>query len=247
LGGDRFRYGCVLELYMAEQKGPMCYDQSGYGNDSTIYGAGRRKGPIIGALEFDGVDDYIQAPDSPSLDIDTAATGGFTISLWLKILSWAQPTYNQILVKGELVSGIGWIVNYSCTIAGPSPPAGVVKGAPTLMWANPDGTVLDHWFNDHPLNLDRWYHVAFTFDRSNIRYFVDGVLRQTIAETVDMITNDKPFTFGGGWFYGGLGTPSNVLLGAFRVYRRALSEKEVLALYSYVVSPTIKVPMRGGL
>ena len=57
-------------------------DASGNGNNGTIYGAlaGRdRNGAIDGAFRFDGIDDYIDCGNNPSIQI----TGPFTLCAWV--------------------------------------------------------------------------------------------------------------------------------------------------------------------
>jgi hypothetical protein len=62
-------------------------DSSGYGNDGTIYGATCVDGMFDQALSFDGVDDYVQVPDSPVLDM----AGVFTVEGWVQLAD--LPTY----------------------------------------------------------------------------------------------------------------------------------------------------------
>jgi len=54
--------GCVLNLPMEERSGTTVYDQSGFKNHGTIYGATWSYGKIGRGLSFDGVDDYILVP-----------------------------------------------------------------------------------------------------------------------------------------------------------------------------------------
>ncbi len=71
-----------------EGSGQNVYDATGYGNDGTLASSTDSSdedptwetGKVGGALEFDGVDDYVKIPDSASLDI----TGAITIEFWVK-------------------------------------------------------------------------------------------------------------------------------------------------------------------
>jgi hypothetical protein len=64
-----------------EGSGTIAFDSSGNGNDGTINGATWTNDSISGnALEFDGVDDYIDLGSPESLDF---GTGDFTITVWI--------------------------------------------------------------------------------------------------------------------------------------------------------------------
>ena len=60
-------------------------DESGYGNDGTVNGAtlvGSEIYPGTNALSFDGVDDYINCGNKPSLN---PLSGNITIEMWLRL------------------------------------------------------------------------------------------------------------------------------------------------------------------
>src|SRR5437016_8161965 len=57
----------------------MMRDDSGNANHGTINGAQDVAGKVGRAREFDGIDDYIEVPDSSSLH----PTGAITIAAWV--------------------------------------------------------------------------------------------------------------------------------------------------------------------
>ena len=86
-----FLLGLVTEVAIADPNlvaywkfdeggGSVAYDSSG-NNHGTIYGAIWTSGQNSGALSFDGVNDYVEVSDDPSLDI----TNEITIGAWVKI------------------------------------------------------------------------------------------------------------------------------------------------------------------
>jgi len=60
-------------------------DASGYGNHGVVTGAVLavdRKGAADSCYQFDGLDDFIEVDDSPSLDL--GGPTGFSFSVWIK-------------------------------------------------------------------------------------------------------------------------------------------------------------------
>ncbi len=62
-----------------EGTGTVAHDSSGNGNDGTIYGAGWTVGKYGKALNLNGLSNYVEVPDSASLDI----SGKITIEAWI--------------------------------------------------------------------------------------------------------------------------------------------------------------------
>ncbi|MBU2565500.1 MAG: hypothetical protein KJ655_04525, partial [Candidatus Thermoplasmatota archaeon] len=58
--------GLVACWYFDENNGTTAYDSSGNNNNGTIHGATWTTGVNGSALSFDGVDDYVNIPDSSS-------------------------------------------------------------------------------------------------------------------------------------------------------------------------------------
>ena len=64
-----------------EGSGTTAYDSSGNGNHGTLTnGPSWTSGKIGGAVSFDGADDYVQVPDSNTLDLANA----LTLAMWIK-------------------------------------------------------------------------------------------------------------------------------------------------------------------
>ncbi len=69
--------------------------------------------------------------------------------------------------------------------------------------------------------------VTFVFTGTSIKYYINGVLTGTVAESIGAITGSGPFYVGtyNASGYGGL--PSGGMMDEFRMYNRALSDAEV--------------------
>jgi len=223
LGGDRFRYGCVLEFQIAEGKGSKCYDQSGYGNDGTIYGARWQKGPFFYALSFDGVDDHVEVPHSDSLNI----TKAITIEAWVKVSSFVN-LYPVIV--GKLSA---YVSRFDALDTD--------KGRMMASWYL-DGSWV-HVYGATTINTGEWIHHVITFDSAiGTKMYLNGVLDKEDFATGSIGTSINPVLIGNYETY------IRYLHGAIaliRIYERALSAEEIFALYSYLVSPTIRAPELG--
>jgi hypothetical protein len=69
----------VAYWHFDEGRGNIIHDVSGNNNSGIIHGADWVKGVSQSALKFDGVDNYIEIPHSPSLNLTTS----ITIEVWI--------------------------------------------------------------------------------------------------------------------------------------------------------------------
>jgi len=223
MGGDRFRYGCVLEFQLAEGKGSICYDQSGYGNDGTIYGARWQKGPMVYALGFDGADDYVKVPDSPSVSV----TGELTLEAFIK------PVIGKdmgVISKDDPVER-SYYMN-------------VISTGRVRYLISPDGTAV-RYHDSTVILTEVWHHIGAVFvPNTRMTIYIDGIKRGEITTNIPSGIYD-----GAQSLMVGLEERYNQYfdgdIALVRIYNRALSSEEVFALYSYLVSPTIKAPELG--
>ncbi len=93
---EAVKTGLVLELNFDDQTDPG-KDTSGQGNNGTLNGpTWTSSGKVGGALEFDGIDDYIDIGNYPSLNI----TDEISIEAWFK-LNEVKPGDFHIASKGS--------------------------------------------------------------------------------------------------------------------------------------------------
>lgn len=200
---------CVLWLDLTEDTGNIVYDRSGHGNNGTVYGARLDKSkPLIGRF-FDGNDDRIRVKHSDTLDI----TDEITLMAWI-YRKGQKTTYSDVIRK-QLAYILFWTVSNeaACYIA--------QGGA----WVKFLFSKTPDWFNN------KWHFVAFTYDSSKARLYIDGTLDKEYNNTgsIDSSTND--IYIGAGetsygvseFFYGYIAHVS--------IYNRALEPKEIKRLY----------------
>ncbi len=186
-------------------------------NDGTVNNVTWTTGPLGGALELDGTNGYVSVPSTPTLQL----TSALTIAGWVKgDVLWGMGTDVDIIAR----KGDGDPNNYQFAIK---------NGLATMFLDDSDSAGLS---GNTVLSSGHWYHVAATWDGSEVRIYVDGVLDKDPPDlrggTIG--TDTRPL------YIGGRGT-SDVLDGIVddvRIYNRALSAAEVAALANRSVQIT---------
>ncbi|MCK5397685.1 MAG: LamG domain-containing protein, partial [Thermoplasmata archaeon] len=90
--------GLIAKWSFDEGAGTDATDTSGNGNDGIIYGATWATGINGSALSFDGVDDYVEVPDDPSL----RGFNQITLEAWVNIKSvYIYDEGEDIVGKGD--------------------------------------------------------------------------------------------------------------------------------------------------
>ncbi len=157
--------GLVSVWKFDEGKGDVAHDSIS-NNDGTIDGASWVKGKFGMALDFDGIDDGVEIPDDPSLQLSEA----LTVACWIyprTILDAAGTDHAGIVWKGSM---IGWGSDvYNWRIA--------TANSAGLTWGACGSGVEGYFATSNCLEdgLDEWYHVALVEDGSEGRAYVNGV------------------------------------------------------------------------
>ena len=156
---------------------------------------------------FDGTDDTITIPDAPSLYLESA----LTIGCWVK-----KTGAGELFLINKDDSGANREFNSSFNVA------------EKLYWEVYGGTAVGQ-LADTVLSLDTWYHAFFTWDGSNMRPYVNGVIDATPKAKVtaldDTAAQVEIGTRAGGGFMAGS-------FGEVWIYNRVLSAAEILYIYS---------------
>ena len=207
-------------------------DESGNGNDGTVYGATLTKdkfGNDESAFIFDGVDDYIEK-ESPNQDLNIG-NQSWSFSVWIQSQSTAG---HSIVSRYEC----GW----DCGNQGG-------KGAEALyeIGINKDGFAYFGFRDDNSNNPsivsdkivsdNNWHHIAYILDRASsiLIIFIDGKINQEISvNSMTSVTDSgSPFEIGR-VFRQNWASPSSYFNGKIdeiRIYNRALSENDIIKLY----------------
>ena len=202
---DTFTRGLVAYWSFDEGTGNIAYDISGNGNNGTIYGAKWTKGKYGSALQFDGVDDYVEILDDDSLDINIQNGEKITIEAW--IYPYTVTGERGIVSKRE---------NYRLLLLGQS-----IKFQ-TFGWTASQNL---------KVTANKWHHVVVTYDGTTkeLNFYLDGSRETRENYSVNGGINPWKLYIGKGhdfsYFFHGI-------IDEVRIYNRALSAEEIRYHYN---------------
>jgi hypothetical protein len=193
-------------------------DESGNANHGGVYGAtlaNDRWGNPSSAYQFDGIDDYIEIPDSLSPD----EFSNFTVLVWIKT------TDNDTIIdnysnRDEAGERTGWLLA-----------TGDIDFAAGFGLVPPPNDTSQVYNSGEFVSDGNWHLVGTSWDDSTdtVNLIVDGTIVATYYEDRHINSNDRSIKIGM-WdglndsFYAGL-------IDDVRIYNRALSESEIVSLY----------------
>ena len=163
------------------------------------------------SASFSGAQSYVRVPASPSLDMTSAVT----VEFWAKRRTITN-TY-QVLV-GKPGNGQAKFENYAVWLAN--------SGRYTAYFGNGSTSVA---VTTPVVSDTNWHHIVATHNGSSVRIYMDGVLKQDIATTLQMAANTQPLNIGrtnvNTYFFNGW-------LDEVAVYPTALPAQTILAHYN---------------
>jgi hypothetical protein len=176
---------CVGMWLFDEGKGDIAQDLSGNGNDGKLMNAPKwLKGKSGQALEFDGKANYVEVPDSSSLDVSTEVS----ISLWAYINNFGTSSGDDVIIDKMCSDpkGAFEILLFS---------ASELEGRFTLA----SGTTirLGQGLGLTPSDKS-WHHYAATFTSGEQQLYFDGKAVADDSQTGTLIQNDLPIHIGKG-------------------------------------------------
>ncbi len=207
-------------------------DNSGFGNHGIVWGATLatgKSGQPFTAYHFDGSTNYIEVPNSPTLNLDTAMT---LYAVFKPEGFYNGPCQaNTLLNKWSSINGgTGYGLIFSDNVydldcnnidTNHSVPQGVTAG--NNWW---QGLYNFGLF----IHTNQWYCLTFTQLGDTQKIYVDGLLYvSAFVNNIHAGANTDPLFFG----KNNLGIPSYTgIIDDIKIYNRALSAIEVAALCS---------------
>lgn len=216
-----FSDGPIVHLKFDEGSGNVAHDCSGNGNHGIIHGATFTDGIEGKALSFDGNDDYVEIPNSESLN---SIVSQITIIAWVKTY---HPHRGTIVANWYYDKSVSPRVNersYVCTVLEDGRPDFGLSGD------GESGTFLVS--STKAISKGEWTHLAFVSNSTSMSIYINGVLVAS-GEAPSSIYRSGRSIFIGVWnarekigeefteFFEGE-------MDEIKIYNRALSGQEVL-------------------
>ena len=200
-------------------------DESGNGNNGTVYGAiltEDRFGNPNSAYYFDGVSDYVLINDSDFLDLSTNGT----IAGWINIPDDFTPPWQGVGFINKMLHSTGYysydiMIGHSALFAG-----GIGDGT--------NGQYLYTSYNDSENFYDNYWHfIAFSWDESQLKLYFDDIVIDSVSNptsgaqitTWDVNIGRRAYASPTNWqYYKGC-------IDDIRIFNTTLTDNEVMELY----------------
>ena len=216
----------LVSWWKAENNG---YDAVG-GNHGNAFGTvSYATGKSGQAFSFDGVDDYVEVPNSTSLNPAAA----ITVAAWYRPVSFEGNGSNAIVSKG-FTSHAEPYYQYHIGVNGDQYHSPTARPASFSFTVSPGGnrTVIETAENTWiPGN---WYYLVGIYDGSEVKLYVNGVLKASTVATGALTDYGKSLRIGA---FNNISSSIDYtpgLIDEVKIFNRALSASEVAALSDIV-------------
>ncbi len=193
-------YRLMAHWKLDETDGDICYDSKNL-NDGIVHGSPTWRpdgGQVDGALQFDGIDDYI----STDYVLDPADVP-FSVYTWVKGGAAGQVIISQ--------TGSPWGANWLCADSSEGSLKTELKG--TNRWNRP-------LVSDSIITDGNWHHIGLVWDGSNRTLYIDDVA--VITDTQESLGNSSEGLHIGAANNRDTGKFWSGLIDDVRIYNRAI-------------------------
>jgi len=205
-------YGLVGSWNMDEGTGTTIYDGSDEGNDGTlIHDPKWTTGKSGSALQFDGVDDYVDCGNDESLN---SLTTSFSISMWVK----RNKDGSYFLIQKGTANNNAYI--WYGTM-------------PDMVFLVGNGSTWDTLLATNIFPDSNWYHIVTTFNNGTAIIYRNGVSFTSKTMSVSAVSLSSTIQQIGARVVGGSVGYFGGTIDEVRIYNRALSAEEVRYHYNH--------------
>ena len=216
--------GLIAHWKLDDGSGTTATDSSGNGiHGALVNGPTWTTGNFSGALQFDGINDYVEIPHTNKFLIND----GGTVAFWFK----ANTVTKRQGLWSKDSSGFDTGGHLSISIE-----------TDFTIRARLQSSAASFTIFSAPVTANRWYHVAFTFGSGGMKLYIDGEAPSTNSYTGGFATtsggsgNFEPIAIGTGTWVSDnfIATPINVpfqgIIDDVRIYNKSLTSSEIQAL-----------------
>lgn len=224
--------GMVAWWSLDETSGTTSLDLALFNNAGTqVNGPLPVAGKVLGGLQFDGINDYIQVPDHYELNL---GTDNFSIDAWVKVQA------NESTGQLTIVNKIQFPLNRGYSLYLSNGEVRLILSASSYMFYVSSVHVAD----------GDWHHIAVTVDRTDpngIKFYKDGIMLSSSDPTTNpgTITAISPLRIGTLSFT--VGDMFKGLLDEIELFNRVLTSQEVNSIYSAGSAGKCKLSTISGM
>ncbi len=191
----------------SDGSGTSASDASGNGLTGTIAGGASwtPSGQLGGAINFDGVDDRVTVGASPLLNLTTG-----TVEAWVRFDMAGR--WHGVIAKGNVNTDAGQ--NYAIEIQDNNLAICVIG----------NGTSSNVVRSTTQIAAQQFHHLACTWDGSQLRLYINGVLNRSVSQTMTPAGNSSPLYIGQ---YGGNVDRFDGVIDEVRIYGVALGQAQI--------------------
>ena len=209
-------------------------------NDGTLQGDAKwAEGWVIGAVELDGNDDYVDCGEGTVFN--TVCRDVITLAAWVKANPAAGPDWGGIIMRGYgyLYGDIEPFDTFAMYYHRPNERMGFKTNSTSPEWmASPDGSATD-------LFDEEWHHVASVYDGAEKVIYLDAVeiVRGAATGRIGIGEGTGRVLLGGGRDVEPMVIEFGGRIDEARIYDRALTQEEIVAVMEnienmpYAMSP----------
>jgi hypothetical protein len=211
--GDCFAAPAGLVNWWRAEQGTV--DSVNELSGQRMNGAGFSAGKVGSAFSFNGENQFVLVPNSETLNPSNA----ISMECWIYV---EQHSIDPLAVVASKDDPVSHTYQYGLGLKN----MGFERWHFAIQLRLPTGNALLH--GTKPIDLQRWYHVAWTYDQAFIKLYVDGVLDVTVVATGPISPQSHPLVIGG---YGTHQWNLNGRVDEISLYQRALSPFEIKSIY----------------
>ena len=202
-------------------------DDSGNGHDGKIYGNPKCVDGKIGkAFYFDGINDYIEIPSSPDLNVSTAAT----FSFWVKLYNLTGNSDNDIIINKDSYNNVAYEIGIQDNPGGYSeiPKQNLSFHLGKNRTPNHQSGWTDGGYKIHKNVFE---FITLTYSNYKVKIFANGNLVKEYNTSDNILVNNGSLRIGARGEGAIVNSFFNGIIDEVRIYNRALSESEIKELY----------------